>query len=299
MASWQAHLVDLVIRLTIKRKLKREVTLEQVRATLGGGTLPAPKGVDFTAGSVGGINGEWALTPSLAANAPVLLYLHGGGYFACSPKTHRPLSGYFALAGFRVFVPDYRLAPEHPFPAALEDATAAYRGLLETGVVPARLVLAGDSAGGGLSAALLLHLRDTGIALPAATALLSPWTDLAGTGASVVQNARWDAMFHAPGLITGAAFYLGDHQATEPLISPLYGDLHDLPPLLIHAGKREILRDDSIRFAAKAQAAGVPVELKIWPVVPHVWQLLHSFIPEARQSLAMMVRFLKASLGPA
>jgi acetyl esterase/lipase len=297
MASWQAHLVDLLARLLIKRKLKGTTSLEVVRATLSGGKFPDPKGVDFTAASVGGIPGEWVTTPGLPTTAPVLLYLHGGGYFACSPRTHRPITSFYAKAGLRVFVPDYRLAPENPFPAALDDATASYRGLLAGGATPAHIVVSGDSAGGGLSAALLLNLRALDLPLPAAAALFCPWTDLAGTGPSVTENAAWDAMFWAPGLATGAAFYHAGQDPKNPLISPLYGDPTGLPPLLIHVGKREILRDDSTRFATRAQAAGVRVELKIWPVVPHVWQLLHRFIPEGRQSLQAASEFLKSAAG--
>jgi len=296
MASWQAHLVDLIARLTVKRQLKGNTSLEKVRAVLGRGGIPAPKGIDFRTASVGGIPGEWATAPDLPATAPVLLYLHGGGYFACSPQTHRPITGFYAKAGFRVFVPDYRLAPEHPFPAALNDATAAYQGLLAEGHDASRIAVSGDSAGGGLSAALLLDLRAQGVPLPAGAALFCPWTDLAGTGASVRENAGWDAIFWAPGLATGAAFYLGGQDPHLPLISPLYGDLHGLPPLLIHVGAREILRDDSIRLADKAAAAGVRVEISVWPVVPHVWQLLHRFIPEGRRSLQTAADFLKAAI---
>ncbi len=155
--------------------------------------------------------------------------------------------------------------------------------------------MAGDSAGGGLAVALLVALRDAKADLPAAAVLFSPWTDLAGTGQSIKTNAGRDAMFHAPGTGAGAAFYLGDTPATTPLASPLYADLRGLPPLLIHAGDREILRDDSTRLAAKARAAGVSVEEKIWPVVPHVWQLA-SFVPEARQSIARAAAFLTEAI---
>jgi acetyl esterase/lipase len=220
-----------------------------------------------------------------------LLYLHGGGYFACSPRTHRPITGTYARHGFEVFVPDYRLAPEHPFPAAVDDALAAWNGLLEQGHVAHRLTVSGDSAGGGLSLALLLTLRDRGQAQPAAAALLSPWTDLAGTGSSVTTNAASDAMFWAPGLIQAGAFYLGNTPPQNPIASPNYADLAGLPPMIIHAGAREMLRDDSTRLAEHAAAAHVPAELKIWPVVPHVWQLAQ-FVPEARQSLAEMAAFL-------
>jgi acetyl esterase/lipase len=295
MASWQAHVLDALLRVQVKRKMKRQPDLAAVRKVMNGGTLPAPKGVEFHTDTVGGIEGEWVTTPGLAETAPVLLYLHGGGYFACAPRTHRPITGAFAKAGLRVFVPDYRLAPEHPFPAAVEDAQAAWHGLLARGHEPAAIGVAGDSAGGGLSLALLLALRDGGHALPAAAVLFSPWTDLAGTGASVIANVKRDAMFWAPGLTDGAAFYLGGADARTPLASPLYADMHGLPPLLIHVGDREILRDDSTRIAEIARAAGVSVELRIWPVVPHVWQLV-AFVPEAAESLGLAAAFLAAHL---
>jgi acetyl esterase/lipase len=297
MASFQAHFLDFVVRAQIKRKLKGTTDLERVRRALQGGALPAPKGVTFTPDTVGGIAGEWVRKAGAAPTA-TLLYLHGGGYFACSPRTHRPITGTFARHGFEVFVPDYRLAPEHPFPAAVDDALAAWNGLLELGHAANRLTVSGDSAGGGLSLALMLTLRDRGEAVPAAAALLSPWTDLAGTGPSVTSNADSDAMFWAPGLIQAGAFYLGNTPPQNPIASPHYADLTGLPPMIIHAGAREMLRDDSTRLAEHAAAARVPAELKIWPVVPHVWQLAQ-FVPEARQSLAEMAAFLRRYADPA
>ncbi len=190
MASWQAYLLDFIVRMQVKRKMRKQPGLEEVRRVMNGGKLPAPKGVDFRPDQVGGIDGEWATIPGLADDAPVLLYLHGGGYFACSPRTHRPITGAFAKAGVRVFVPDYRLAPEHPYPAAVEDATAAWHGLRTRGHAAASIAVAGDSAGGGLTLALLLALRDAHEATPAAAVLFSPWTDLAGTGESIASNAK-------------------------------------------------------------------------------------------------------------
>ncbi len=291
MASLQAHMLDLIIRAQIKRKMVGVTDVAYVRRTLEGGSLPPPKGVTFTPGTVGGIAGEWARAGD-AAGPATLLYLHGGGYFACSPRTHRPITGAYAKLGFNVFVPDYRLAPEHPFPAAIEDAEAAWHGLIGEGHTAAQLTVSGNSAGGGLSLALMLTLRDKHQELPAAAALFSPWTDLAGTGASVLGNAKRDAMFWAPGLVQGGRTYLGSASAENPLASPHYADLAGLPPLLIHAGDREILRDDSVRLAEHAREAGVTTELKVWPVVPHVWQLAQ-FVPEARQSMAAAAAFLK------
>jgi acetyl esterase/lipase len=293
MASIEAHLLDLLVRVQFKSRMNRNTDLASIRRTLQGDGLPAPRlpsGVTFTSATVGGTPGEWVRAGELAT--PTLLYLHGGGYFACSPRTHRPITAAYARRGFAVFVPDYRLAPEHPYPAAIEDAEAAFRGLLDQGHPAQSLTVSGDSAGGGLALALMLSLRDKHLALPAAAALFSPWTDLAGSGRSVVTNARRDAMFRAARLVEAGAYYLGTAPATDPLASPHYASLAGLPPLLIHAGDREILRDDSIRLAEHARAAGVETDLRIWPVVPHVWQMV-PFVPEARESLDLAAAFLK------
>jgi acetyl esterase/lipase len=296
MASWQAHALDLVLRATVKRKLKNQTDIGAVRKVMNSGELPSPKDVVYTQDNIGGVPGEWVSAPGVPGDAPTLVYLHGGGYFACSPRTHRPLTAFFAQNGLSVFVPDYRLAPEHPFPAALEDAEKVWLALVAAGRPAGRMVVAGDSAGGGLALALMLSLRNGGHALPVAAVLFSPWTDLAGTGPSVVENEKSDAMLWGPGILAGAAFYLGGMDAKNPLISPLYADLAGLPKLLIHVGAREILRDDSTRLAEKALAAGVPVELRVWDVVPHVWQLVHRYVPEARESLEAAAMFLTGSI---
>jgi len=292
MASWQAHALDAVLRVTVKRRMRGNTDLASVRAILESGQLPVPADVTFRPHWLAGIPSELVTTQATAADAPVLLYLHGGGYFACSPRTHRPLTSWFAKAGFRVFAPEYRLAPEHPFPAAVEDAEAAYLALLDAGFGAESIVVAGDSAGGGLALALLMRLRDRKHRLPVAAALFSPWTDLAATGDSLRENARREAMFWAPGISHAAAAYLGARDPRIPLASPLYGDMRGLPPLSIDVGARETLRDDSTRFAARAREAGVRVTSRVWPVVPHVWQLAHHFVPEGRESLRNAAEFL-------
>jgi acetyl esterase/lipase len=289
MASWQAHFLDLWMRIQVKRPLKGQTNIDQVRRTLAGGKLPIPPDVTFRDDIVGGIKGEWVTAPGTPK--ATLLYLHGGGYFACSPRTHRPITAAYAKHGFSVFVPDYRLAPEHPFPAAIEDAHAAWNGLLAAGHAADALSVSGDSAGGGLILALLLTLRDKGDGMPAAAALLSPWADLAAAGASIRSNARRDAMFTKDGILNCSRLYLNGEDPKTPLASPVYADLRGLPPLLIHVGDREMLRDDSTRLAEHARAAGVPVDLRIWPVVPHVWQLAQ-FVPEARDSMRLLSHFL-------
>jgi epsilon-lactone hydrolase len=290
MASLQAHLAVWMIKRRVKRRLKNCRDHRLASRILRPPPYKPPASVRFMNAEVGGIPGEWVESPGSAQD--VLLYLHGGGYFACSAETHRPITAFFALQGFRVFAPNYRLAPENPFPAAVDDAVAVYRGLLGRGHSAERLVVAGDSAGGGLALSLMLVLRTAAAPLPAAAALFSPWTDLAATGESVRTNARRCAIFHGPAIAPTARLYLGSADPRNPLASPLYGDLSGLPPLLVHVGANETLRDDSTRLAEKAGACGVPVELKVWPVVPHVWQLAPYKIPEARQSLREAAEFL-------
>jgi cation diffusion facilitator CzcD-associated flavoprotein CzcO/acetyl esterase/lipase len=296
-ASWQAYLVSFVLRHTLKPALARAKDATHARSILNSGWFRTPNDVRMTRATLlGEVQGEWV---ECGASSGVMLYLHGGGYFACSPRTHRAYTTAFALRGFKVFASDYRLAPENPFPAAVKDATAAYRAVRgETGA-SAPIVIAGDSAGGGLALATMLQLRDEGDALPAAAALFSPLTDLAGSGASRQTNDRRCAMFHGDAFRRVAEFYLAGADVRDPLVSPLYADLHGLPPTLIHVGADETLLDDSIQLAARARAAGVPVELKVWDAVPHVWQLFHPFVPEGRQSLAEAAEFLKRAAQPA
>jgi acetyl esterase/lipase len=291
MASWQAHCISFIIRHTFKPRLARSRDAQQARAVMNSGRFSTPRGVRFTQVSLGGVACE-SVEAESGSTAGILLYLHGGGYFACSPQTHRPYTTFFARCGFKVIAPAYRLAPENPFPAGLEDAVAAYRALrIETGG-SARVVIGGDSAGGGLALATLLKLRDEGDTLPVAAALFSPLTDLAGTGNSRVANGKRCAMFYSDSLVRATAFYMPGGDVRNPLASPLYADIKGLPPMLIHVGADETLLDDSTRLAERARAAGVPVELKIWPAVPHDWHLFRKFVPEGRQSLQEASEFL-------
>ncbi len=298
MASWQAHLLVPLLKWRLKRKMGGIQDVEGARAAVGANPIITPKDLRIEASSEGGVPVERVSLPGLQTDAPVLLYLHGGGYFGCSPATHRPITASFARGGFRVVAPDYRLAPEYPFPAAVEDAVAAYRALLRAGCDPARLCVAGDSAGGGLALALLVALRDDGDRLPAAAALFSPWTDLAGTGPSLVLNDRKDAMFHARDVARVAGLYLGEADPRTPWASPLYADLQGLPPLHIHVGANEVLLDDSTRLAARARAAGTPVELTVWPVVPHVFPIF-PHLPEARSAIDRTLAGLRQAMAEA
>jgi acetyl esterase/lipase len=298
MASWQAKATSFVLRHWFKPRLARTPDALAARKVMSGGpAVPVPRGVRVVSGTVGGVEGEW-LTADGVPTIATLLYLHGGGYFACTPQTHRSVTSAFALAGFKTFAPAYRLAPEHPFPAGLDDAVAAYRGLLESHT-PQQLVVAGDSAGGGLSMALLLSLRERGMPLPAAAVLFSPFVDLAATGESARTNSARCAMFDSTSFGRAAQYYLGERDRLQPLASPLYAELRGLPPLLIHVGADETLLDDSRRLAERAQRAGVKTEIKIWPAVPHVWQLFGRWIPEGRSSLREAGMFFAREVGTA
>ncbi|MBB3256317.1 acetyl esterase/lipase [Paraburkholderia bannensis] len=241
------------------------------------------------------LRGEWLVREGGAPRT--ILYLHGGGYYFCSPRTHRAITyGLATRADADVFSLDYRLAPEHPFPAALDDALAAYRRLLADGVRADSLVIAGDSAGGGLALATLVALRDAGGALPAGALLYSPWTDLAVTGASIRENDGRDPMFCGDVFARVAAMYLGDAnqtRATDPYVSPLYADYRGLPPLYMLAGSTETLLDDTRRVAQRARAAGVQVECNIARGLPHIWPIYAPFMPEARRSLDDSARFVQ------
>ncbi len=228
------------------------------------------------------------------AACATLIYLHGGGFLIGSPRAFRYVSKGFARAGFDVFTPAYRLAPDHVFPAALDDVFDAYRALLAAR--PGPVVVAGDSAGGGLALSLMLKARDAGLPLPKAAALFSPWVDLAATGASIRENEEKDALFTRRLIQLGARATLGRTSAKNPLASPLYADLSGLPPLLVHAGADEALRDDATRLVARARAAGVEAELELWPDVPHGFELM-PFIPEARESREKGIAFLKRRLA--
>ncbi len=292
MASWQAHVAVWLLKLSFKRRLAHAPDVGAMRKVMTPPRFRVPQDVTLNPAEVGGVPGEWLRTAD--GGPSTLLYVHGGGYFACSAKGYRPITAGFAQQGFRVFAPEYRLAPEHPFPAALDDVLAVYRGLLAQGLDAGQISLGGDSAGGGLALATVLALRDSGNPLPAAVVLFSPWTDLAGTGDSLRFNDRRCAMFYGESIPKAADLYLRGQDARNPLASPLYAELAGLPPLLIHVGSDEVLLDDSRRLADRARAAGVPVDIKIWPVVSHAWQLGYPMVPEARQSIQEASAFIKS-----
>ncbi|MFI5400681.1 MAG: alpha/beta hydrolase [SAR324 cluster bacterium] len=297
MPSWQSRAVTAVLKLGRKRRPEfRDVERTRAGIRRMEPLLAFRRGVQVSAARDAPVAAEWVV-PAGAAPRRTLVYLHGGAYLFCSPRTHRGITAFLARAiPARVLVPAYRLAPEHPFPAALDDTLACLRWLARCGVAARDLVLAGDSAGGGLALAATIALRDAGEALPARAALLAPWVDLAATGASIRQNSESDAWVYGDLVALGATLYLGKTAASHPLASPLYADLTGLPPLLLHVSDSEVLFDDSRRLAQRAQAAGVSVTLKVWPGLPHVWQGFVPFIPEAGMSLREIAAFLAAPL---
>jgi monoterpene epsilon-lactone hydrolase len=248
--------------------------------------------------SAGGVTAEWIVPPG-AADDRVILYLHGGGYVMGSINTHRAMIARIARASqAKALALNYRMGPEHPFPAAVDDACAAYRWLIAQEYKPGRIVIAGDSAGGGLTLATLLSLRDSGAPMPAAAVPISPWTDLEGTGASVQTRAAADPMVDKAGLLRMAKMYIGDRDAKDPLISPIYGDYKGLPPMLIQVGDAEILLDDSTRVADRAKAAGVKVELEAWPEMFHVWHVFAKILPEGQQAVDRIGQYVLEHASP-
>lgn len=292
--SLRAEIVRLGLRAFVKGRSRPDQTIDDMRRRMAGAMrfVPVPPGgVRVREVDAGGIAAERIL-PRAASGDRHILYLHGGGYVGGSPEVYRPLVGRIAeAAGAELLCPDYRLAPEHPFPAALDDAVAVYEWLLAEGIAPQRLAVAGDSAGGGLAFALLLRLRDMGRPLPAAVAALSPWTDLALTGASLQLHAAADPMLHPQDVAPVANWYLAGADPRHPWASPLYGDPSGLPPALIQVGGDEILHDDAIRMADRLRAAGGIVELEVWPRMPHVWHLFAAVMPEARRAIGRIGRF--------
>ncbi len=288
MASLRAYFGAWMVRRRVKARLATAGSVEDVRRVLNGPSFPDPREATYTPATLGGVAGEW-VRPVSGGTAPRLFYVHGGGFVACSPKTHRPVTGALARRGFTVFAPDYRLAPEHPFPAGLEDVVAAWAAFRAGG--PA--CLAGESAGGNLALALMLAARDRGIPLPSAACLFSPVTDLLAEGGSRLTNSARDAMFTARSIPEVAPLYVPKGDPLTPLASPVFGDPAGLPPLLFHVGEREILRDDSVRMVERARAAGVTADLRIFPVVAHAWQFADGVLPEATSSLDEAASFLK------
>lgn len=301
MQSLKSRFLYHVVKYQLAKLIERNLPLPEYRLAreeAASRLFRMPAGVKVEAAEVGGCPGEWLL-PERRDSEGVVLYLHGGAYTGGSCITHRALAARVACASrHRVFNPDYRLAPEHPFPAALDDAIAAYRGLrLASSGAP--IALSGDSAGGGLALALAISLRDQGIAAPAALALMSPWTDLTLSHSTHVTKAALDPYFPSKERLSVAArHYAGDWPLQHPLVSPHHAQLHQLPPALIHVGTLEALLDDSRMLAERMNAQGSTAGLKVFPGMWHVWQTLAGRMREADQSVDELGAFLYAHLYP-
>ena len=295
--SVRASLISFFLRHTLKKRMAEFDDPADVRQapSLPGGGVPDDVRVEPV--DAGGVPSEW-ITPDGAAEGAALLYLHGGGYVFGGLDSHRDIACRLArAAGVRTLLIDYRLAPEHRFPAPVEDATAVYRWLLEGGQAAEQLVVAGDSAGGGLSTALMVNLKTLAMPLPKAAVLMSPWTDLANTGESVLRNAARDAMISPEAVAKFASLYLDGQDPTDPLASPHYADLSGLPPVQVLVGSEEVLLSDSERLVSSIESAGGSAELAIWPKMPHVFPVLAGVIPEGRRAIDDMSGFIRTNLG--
>jgi monoterpene epsilon-lactone hydrolase len=297
--SLRARLLRPLIRMTIGRAMSSPMPhVKQRRALIKSAAsmkLFHARGGRITAQTTAGVPGL-LVTPTGAASGCVLIYFHGGGYAVGAPELYTSMANRIArLTGAHVLLPAYRLAPEHPFPAGIDDALAVYRAVLDSGVPPARIAFGGDSAGGGLSLACALAARDAGLPQPAAIVAYSPWTDLTTSGDSIKNNVATELVLSPREAERFVTSYLGDRDRTQPLASPLFAEYHGIAPMLIQVSAHEILLDDSRRLAERATAAGVRAELQIWDGVWHVWQAMPVLLPEADAALASTAAFLKRS----
>jgi len=278
------------------RRVTPDRNVHKLRAGLEyrGGLLPPAKGVDIQPVTIEGISCEWHV-PDGCEDAPVIYYLHGGVYIMGSPATHRRLVSYIARkSGMRALVPDYRLAPENRFPAALEDSLKVYRRLLQDGIDPSAIAIGGDSAGGNLSMATLLALRDAAEILPAACFLLSPWLEMTNEGESRQSRAKVDPWFDPANVPASAAKMFSEFELKNPLVSPVFADASGLPPTLIQVGDHEILLSDSTRMAENIKQAGGEVDLQIWSDMWHVFQFFIGQMPESERAIDDIARFLRS-----
>lgn len=296
MASWQFHVYKIALRLQKRPQMLdgshsvAEARRNQERLL---SRLKPPPASTCESVMVGDIPAEWILADGVD-NGRIILYLHGGAYCLGSINTHRSLAAYIGIAAqARTLIIDYRLAPEHHHPAAMDDAAGAYKWLLAQGYDAQNIAIVGDSAGGGLTLATLLKLRDENVPLPGTAVCLSPWVDLAGTGSSITRKQNVDYILSPRFLSKSAKLYTNGHGLENPFISPIYASCHNLPPLLIQVGTDEILLDDATRLAQKARAADVEVTLDIWDGMLHVWQMGVPYIPEAQQAIDQIGAFIQ------
>jgi len=293
---------DTLFDYTRKRAAARAgASLAQMRevADSNAGEFPVPDGTGVEPAEAGGVPAEWHVPPG-KDDADVLLYLHGGAFMFGSPSSHRHLTARLAAdAGLRCLSVDYRLIPEHPFPAALDDAVAAYRWALDHVGDATRLAVAGDSAGGGLAVAMMVRARDEGMPLPAAAYLMSPWTDMACDRSTFHTRATVDPSIDPASLREAARLYLAGQLSATPLASPVYADHRGLPPTLIQVGENEVLLDDARDLATAMRRAGVPARLDVWDHMVHVWQALHPLLKDGRKAVEQGGTFLRRHMDAA
>lgn len=269
------------------------VSVQKRRAAMEAVAFRVASDIEVDSVTLGGLPAEWLRAPQITG-AHTVLYLHGGGYVMGSCNTHRALGGAISrAAGAAVLLPEYRLAPEAAFPAAVDDAVAGYQWLLEQGHAPAQLAIAGDSAGGGLTVATLVALRDRSLPMPAAAVCISPWSDLTCTADSYRTRAEADPMVAPDDIAEMAAHYLQGADPESPLASPNFADLRALPPLLIHVGRDEVLLDDALQLHERATAAGVASTLEVWDDMIHVWHAFHPLLAQGREGVARVGAFLR------
>ncbi|MCU0497700.1 MAG: alpha/beta hydrolase [Anaerolineae bacterium] len=296
MPSLLTRAVIAMMRFSLRGVDYNDYSIEQIREQTNRTFIPLPRGIQIEPIQVGHVPVDWIDMPASEPDR-VVLYLPGGGYCVRATHVHHGIAARFAQAiGGRALFTHYRLAPENPYPDGLVDAMAIYRWLLSVGVSPQQILIAGDSAGGGLAAALLIALRDAGDPMPAAAVLLSPWLDLTLSGDSIDHNAESEVLVTADLLQRYADAYAGEYDLREPLLSPLFADLKGLPPILIQVTDTEILLSDSEQFAHRAQAAGVPVKLEVWPGLLHAWHFFPYF-PETRQAMQAIGVFARQHLA--
>ena len=294
--SIRASIVSWVMRHTVKKRMATFDDPADVRQQGGMPGAKLPRDVGVEAVQAGGGGAEWVI-PQGAATDAALLYLHGGGYVFGGLDSHRGIAWRLAKAsGLQVLLVDYRLAPEHPYPAAIEDATEAYRWLLEQGYNGDRIVVAGDSAGGGLSVALMVNTRSVGLPMPKAAVLMSPWVDLAMTGPSMQTYAEQDAMLSPQAIGKFASLYLQGADPKSPLASPVFADLSGLPPTCVLVGSKEVLRSDAETLVERLKQVGGQAQLTVWPNMPHVFPVLAGIIPEGKRAIADMGDFIRSHL---
>jgi len=298
-ASLRARIIRSITSRYIKRIDVRKADVNRMRRRLDtlGRLAKTARGVRIEEAKFCGFRSEW-LRPKTARPGKLLLYLHGGAYVLGSCRSHRHMVSHIArAAGINALLPEYRLAPEHRFPAAIDDVVTIYRKLLDDGHVPENIIVAGDSAGGGLAVAAMLSLRHAGLPLPAANVLLSPFLDATASGESTESRADRDPWFHAADVGVVVDYYCGQDEVRNPLVSPVFANVAGLPPAYIQVGDDEILLSDSTRYADMLRAAGIGADIEVWPEMWHVWQLFVGKMPESRKAIDGIGKFIRKTLG--